>query len=110
MDIILMFLAKHYISFIIITIILILALVGYFVDEKDRKVGISLVDRPKEEEQDIHALAMSASNKSLNSALSDNVKKSNNKKALEEIEQMEQARKNNTIVDISENKNEEKRG
>lgn len=68
------FLVHNYFWFLVITLVLIFALIGYFVDEKERKKGLSLIDKPKEPEKNIHDLAVNAVNKSLNTAVNDSVK------------------------------------
>ena len=65
------FLANNYLWFLVIAIILIFALIGYFVDASEQKKGVSSIVKPKPVEKDIHDLAKSAANKSLNSAIND---------------------------------------
>ncbi len=63
------FLANNYLWFLVIAIILIFALIGYFVDANEQKKGISSIVKQKPVEKDIHDLAKEAGNKSLNSAI-----------------------------------------
>lgn len=65
------FLANNYLWFLVIAIILIFALIGYFVDASEQKKGVSSIVKPKNEEKDIHDLAKAAAHKSLNTAISD---------------------------------------
>lgn len=65
------FLANNYFWFLVIAIILIFALIGYFVDASEQKKGISSIVNQKDDEKDIHDLAKAAANKSLNSAIND---------------------------------------
>lgn len=65
------FLANNYLWFLLIAIILIFALIGYFVDASEQKKGVSSIVKPKTEEKDIHDLAKAAAHKSLNTAITD---------------------------------------
>ena len=104
------FLANNYLWFLVIAIILIFALIGYFVDASEQKKGVSSIVKPKPVEKDIHDLAKSAANKSLNSAINDmgrnyqsqsvNTSYSNNK-----ITNMEMPQMNNTITEMNSNQN-----
>lgn len=104
------FLANNYLWFLEIAIILIFALIGYFVDASEQKKGVSSIVKPKPVEKDIHDLAKSAANKSLNSAINDmgrnyqsqsvNTSYSNNK-----ITNMEMPQMNNTITEMNSNQN-----
>lgn len=71
MDEIMMYLAQNYKTFIVISVILLLTIVGYIVDEKERKNGGSKIDKIDNTEKDIHELAMNMGNKSLNSLFTD---------------------------------------
>ncbi len=68
------FLAANYFWFLVISIFLVFALIGYLVDQQEQKKGISLINKPKEEEVNIEDLAAMAQNKSMNEAVSDAVK------------------------------------
>ena len=104
------FLANNYLWFLVIAIILIFALIGYFVDASEQKKGVSSIVKPKPVEKDIHDLAKSGANKSLNSAINDmgrnyqsqsvNTSYSNNK-----ITNMEMPQMNNTITEMNSNQN-----
>ena len=104
------FLANNYLWFLVIAIILIFALIGYFVDASEQKKGVSSIVKPKPVEKDIHDLAKCAANKSLNSAINDmgrnyqnqsvNTSYSNNK-----ITNMEMPQMNNTITEMNSNQN-----
>ena len=65
------FLANNYLWFLVIAIILIFALIGYFVDASEQKKGVSSIVKQKSVEKDIHDVAKEAANKSLNSAIYD---------------------------------------
>ncbi len=65
------FLANNYLWFLVIALILIFALIGYFVDASEQKKGVSSIVKQKPVEKDIHDLASKAANKSLNSAIND---------------------------------------
>lgn len=62
------FLANNYLWFLIIALLLLFSLIGYFVDQSEQKKGISRFNR-QEEELDLQSLASMAQNKTLNSAL-----------------------------------------
>ena len=68
------FLAGNYLWFLVISIVLLFALIGYFVDQSEQKKGISKIVKPKEIETNITDLAAFAQNKSLNNAVSDAIK------------------------------------
>lgn len=63
------FLTNNYFWFLVIAIILIFALIGYFVDASEQKKGVSSIVKPKLAEKNINDLAKLAGNKSLNSAI-----------------------------------------
>jgi len=65
------FLARNYLWFLVISIVLLFALIGYFVDQREQKKGISKINKPKEPEVNIEDLQALAQNKSLNNAVSD---------------------------------------
>ena len=65
MEIILKYCGEHYILFIVLTIILLFGLIGYFVDQSDQKKGISKIIK-HEVQKDIHDLAAQAEGKSIN--------------------------------------------
>lgn len=89
------FLANNYLWFLVISLILVFSLIGYFVDKSEQEKGISKIIKPKEEEQDIHELAVNAANKSLNAAVSDAVK--NNGQTVT----ANYAQSQNTIMDMT---------
>lgn len=62
------FLANNYLWFLIIALLLLFSLIGYFVDQSEQKKGISRFDK-QEKEIDLQSLASIAQNKTLNSAL-----------------------------------------
>lgn len=65
------FLSANYLWFLVISIILLFALIGYFVDQNEQKKGISKINKVKEREVNIEDLQALAQNKSLNNAVSD---------------------------------------
>ena len=68
------FLAANYFWFLIISLVLIFALIGYFVDQQEQKKGISMINKPKEEEVDLGQLAALAQNKSMNDVVANSLK------------------------------------
>ncbi len=68
------FLANNYLWFLVISIVLLFALIGYFVDQNEQKKGLSKIVKAKEIENNISDLAAYAQNKSLNNAVSDAIK------------------------------------
>lgn len=99
MEEIILFIAQKYVWFIGITLALIFALIGYFVDEHDRKTGISQIDKPKEKEKNIHDLAMNVGNKTLNTVVSDSVRNMERTSFSEN----QSSSSNNTIIDTTTN-------
>lgn len=77
MEEIMTYLAQHVFLFSVLGLVSLFTLVGYFVDQSEQKKGISKINKPKEEERDIHDLAKNAANKSLNNAITDAAKKEN---------------------------------
>jgi len=71
------FLAANYFWFLVISIILLFALIGYFVDQNEQKKGISKIIKAPEPEVNISDLAAMAQNKSLNHAVSDAARQNN---------------------------------
>ena len=65
------FLANNYLWFLVISLILLFALIGYFVDQSEQKKGVSMFQNRQEEEKDIHELAAMAGKKTLNTAVKD---------------------------------------
>ncbi len=90
------FLSANYLWFLVISIVLVFALIGYFVDQNEQKKGISMINKPKEKEVDISQLASMAQNKSMNEAVTDAAKNMNS--------YVEQAH-NNIITDTSNQSN-----
>ena len=107
------FLANNYLWFLVIAIILIFALIGYFVDANEQKKGVSSIVKQKPVEKDIHDLARSAANKSLNSAINDagrNFQNQNMNQNLNtsysnynKVNNMEMPQMNNTITEMNSN-------
>ena len=62
-------LSENYIWFVFIALFFIFAFIGYLVDQKEQKNGLSQINRPKEKEVDISELAAMAQNKSMNEAV-----------------------------------------
>ena len=62
------FLANNYLWFLIIALLLLFSLIGYFVDKSEQKKGISRFNK-QEEELDLKSLASMAQNKTLNYVL-----------------------------------------
>ncbi|MBD9074742.1 hypothetical protein EGP91_01880 [bacterium] len=62
------FLANNYLWFLIIALLLLFSLIGYFVDQSEQKKGISRFNK-QEEELDLKSLASMAQNKTLNYVL-----------------------------------------
>ena len=69
------FLANNYLWFLVIAIILIFALIGYFVDASEQKKGVSSIVKQKSVEKDIHDLPDTLHN-ALKSLANDEVIKS----------------------------------
>ncbi len=92
MDAFLTFLANNYFWFLIIALILIFALIGYFVDASEQKKGVSSIVKEKPVEKDIRDLAKSAGNKTLNNAI-------NNTNITNMMPNLAEA--NNTITDTT---------
>jgi len=69
MDFIVDFLVNNYMWFLVITIILIFALIGYVVDSREEK-EVSIFDSPQELEKNLARLAESAQNKTIGDAMS----------------------------------------
>ena len=68
------FLANNYLWFLGVSLILLFALIGYFVDQSEQKKGVSMFQNRKEDEKDIHDLAAMAGGKTLNTAVTDAAK------------------------------------
>lgn len=88
------FLANNYLWFLVISIFLIFSLIGYFVDQDEQKKGISTIVGNHKKDLDIHELAEHAENKTLNNAVIDAVKKSQ-----ETLNMNENNPSSNTIID-----------
>ena len=86
------FLANNYFWFLIIALILIFALIGYFVDASEQKKGVSSIVKEKPVEKDIRDLAKNAGNKTLNNAI-------NNANITNMMPNLAEA--NNTITDTT---------
>ena len=105
------FLANNYLWFLVIAIILIFALIGYFVDASEQKKGVSSIVKQKPVEKDIHDLARSAANKSLNSAINDagrnfqNQNQNTSYSNYNKVNNMEMPQMNNTITEMNANQN-----
>ena len=56
-------LSANYFWFVVIALFFVFALIGYLVDQKEQKSGLSQINRPKEKEVDISELASMAQNK-----------------------------------------------
>ncbi len=69
MEILKELLSANYFWLMLIALFLIFALIGYLVDQKEAKNGLSQINRPKEKEVDISELASMAQNKSMNEAV-----------------------------------------
>lgn len=71
------FLVSNYLWFLVTSIVLVFALIGYLVDQNEQKKGLSSINnKPKEKEVNLADLAVVAQNKSLNNAVSDVMKNS----------------------------------
>ena len=68
MDFVIDFLVGNYMWFLVITIILIFALIGYVVDSKEHK-EVSIFDSPQELAKNLEMLAASAQNKTIGDAM-----------------------------------------
>ncbi|MCI8575200.1 MAG: hypothetical protein HFI09_01890 [Bacilli bacterium] len=68
MDLIIDFLVGNYLWFLVITIVLIFALIGYIVDSKEHK-EVSTFDSPQELARHLEMLAASAQNKTIGEAM-----------------------------------------
>ena len=89
------FISSNYFLLVVIALFLIFALIGYLVDQKEQKDGLSQINRPKEKEVDISELASMAQSKSINEAVSDAAKKSST------FTDPYQQSANNTITDTT---------
>ena len=70
-------LSANYFWLVLIALFFIFAFIGYLVDQKEAKDGLSQINRPKEREVDISELASMAQNKSMNEAVTAAARKSN---------------------------------
>ena len=68
------FLANNYLWFLVVSLILLFALIEYFVYQSKKKKGVSMFQNRKEDEKDIHDLAAMAGGKTLNTAVTDAAK------------------------------------
>lgn len=93
------FLANNYLWFLVISLVLIFSLIGYFVDQAEQKKGVSMLVKEKPVEKDIHELAVNAANKSLTAAVADAVKGPTPAEAPSVATQ-------NTITDMGNNNNQ----
>ena len=64
------FLANNYLWFLVVTLILIFALIGYFVDQNEQKKGVSKINKVDLEKDKIAELERLAQNKALGEAVS----------------------------------------
>ncbi len=62
------FLANNYLWFLVIALLLLFSLIGYFVDQSEQKKGISKFNK-QNEEIDLKSLASMAQNKTINGVL-----------------------------------------
>lgn len=62
------FLANNYLWFLVIALLLLFSLIGYFVDQSEQKKGISKFNK-QDEEIDLKSLASRAQNKTINAVL-----------------------------------------
>ena len=92
------FLMNNYLWFLVASIILIFALIGYFVDQHEQKKGVSMINKPKEKEVDLQELANLVQNRSINSAITESLKK-----APMSMPAPATTMNNNTIVDTTTN-------
>lgn len=92
MEVFTTFLANNYFWFLIIALVLIFALIGYFVDASEQKKGISSIVKEKTVDKDINDLAKLAGNKSLNSAIYN-----------QDMPQLREENSNNTITTLEPN-------
>ncbi|MBR1679373.1 MAG: hypothetical protein IJ704_01885 [Bacilli bacterium] len=76
MEGIISFFASHMVLFVILGLLSLFALIGFFVDQSEQKKGISKIN-PNGDERNLQELASKAENKSLNNAITDAAKKSN---------------------------------
>ena len=72
------FLANNYFWFLVISLFLVFALVGYLVDQSEQKKGMSRINHMPEPEMDMESLAAMAQNKSMNQAVTDAARNANN--------------------------------
>lgn len=89
MDFIIDFLVANYMWFLVITIILLFALVGYIVDSKEQK-DLSVFDSPQELAKHLEKLAQAAQNKTIGEAVQSN-----------QMPNFSNAPVNNTIEEVS---------
>ena len=88
------FLANNYLWFLVASLVLLFALIGYFVDQSEQKKGVSMFQKTRLEEKDLHDLAAAAANKTLNTAVT------NAAKPQFEME-LPKTNQQNTITDMS---------
>lgn len=62
------FLANNYLWFLVIALLLLFSLIGYFVDQSEQKKGISKFNK-QDEEIDLKSLVSRAQNKTINAVL-----------------------------------------
>lgn len=70
------FLANNYLWFLVIALLLLFSLIGYFVDQSEQKKGISKFNK-QDEEIDLKSLASRAQNKTINAVLNSSTINSN---------------------------------
>ena len=99
MEQILTFFGNHMILFIILSLVALFALVGFFVDQSEQKKGISKINTP-DEEKNMHDLAKSAGNKSLSNAISDTAKKGSTTSQTNTITDMNQESNQGPVQNI----------
>lgn len=90
------FLGSHVFLFVILGLISLFALVGFFVDQSEQKKGISKIIKP-EEERDIKDLAQAAVNKSLNNAITDAARKNSNLNTITDTTQSSQVKQTSNV-------------
>ena len=71
------FLANNYLWFLVVALLLLFSLIGYFVDQSEQKKGVSKFNK-QDEELNLQSLASIAQNKTINSVLNSAANTQNN--------------------------------
>ncbi len=97
------FLVSNYLWFLVTSIVLIFALIGYLVDQNEQKKGLSTINKVRQPDLNIEDLAAMAQNKSLNNAVSDAMKSPTVVMEQKNIPYQMPLPTTNTIQDVTQN-------